>query len=249
MRGMILAAAIVMVAGAQQQKSVYQVGDRVEAYDVGWYKGVVTQVGTGNYAGYYMVKYDDFSTNRYFKPGDLRPGGPPAAPKQYPAYKIGDSVEGYDFGWHPAVVKEIRQGERGPEYLLQYTKFSSSRWYKPADMRAAGVGEAEAAQNSAAAAGGPRPGKYLIYSYGAVGAPPLFLGHFELLGGGKYRISRTSGEPYYGEGTYRFDAAGSVVQWLTGPLATADWTGKFSVEGQRHRIGLKARTVATNSAQ
>jgi hypothetical protein len=98
-----------------------------------------------------------------------------------------------------------------------------------------------------AAAEEPRRGKYLIYSYGAVGAPPLFLGHFELMEGGKYRISRTSGEPYYGEGTYRFDAANSMVEWLSGPLATSDWTGKFSVEGQRHRIGLKPRTVATNS--
>ncbi len=245
MRGSILAAACVVIAAAQQ--ATYKVGDRVEAFDTAWYKGAVTALGTGAYTGYYMVKYDDFSSSRYFQPKDLRPGGPSDAPKTHPAYKIGDPVEGYDFGWHPAVVKEIREGGKGPEYLLQYTKFSSSRWYKPAGMRAAGAEDTGKVRDAAPAGNGPRTGKYLIYSYGAVSAPPLFLGHFELIAGGKYRISRTSGEPYYGDGNYRFDAAASSIAWLTGPLATPDWTGKFSVEAGRHRVSLKARTVATNS--
>ncbi len=94
---------------------------------------------------------------------------------------------------------------------------------------------------------GPRLGKYNIYSYGAVAKPPLYLGHLEILEGGKYRVSRTSSGPYYGEGTFRFDAAASKIEWLTGPYATPDWAGKFSVQEGRHRIALRARTFATNS--
>lgn len=240
---------LISLAGtaAMAQPQTYKVGDRVEAHDIGWYKGTIAGLGTGSNQGYYLVKYDAYSTQRYFKPADLRPGGPPDAPKSYPAYRVGDRVEGYDFGWHPARVTEVRQGKDAPEYLLQYEKFSSARWYHPKDMRAFGAGNAEKARDQAATAQGPRVGKYGIYSYGATSSPPLYLGHFELLPGEKYRISRTSAGPYYGEGTYRFHADAAKVEWLSGPLAEPAWGGAFSVEGTRHRIGLRARTVATNS--
>lgn len=163
------------------------------------------------------------------------------------SYRVGDRVEGYDYGWNPARETQIRNGRDSQEYLLQYEKFSTQRWYHPRDMRAAGEGEAEKARDAAATAQGPRTGRYGIYSYGAVSAPPLYLGHFELMAGNRYRISRTSGEPYYGEGTYRFNAAASTVEWLSGPLAAPEWGGKFSAEGARHRIALRARTIATNS--
>jgi hypothetical protein len=223
------------------------VGDRVEAYDSGWMKGKVTQVGTGSYQGYYLVKYDEFSTERYFKPANLRPGGPPAAPVAYPAYNVGDRVEGYDYGWNPARVTQIRAGRDSNEYLLQYEKFSTARWYHPRDMRLFGAGDAGKARDAAATAQGPRLGRYSIYSYGAVAAPPIYLGHFELYAGNRYRISRTSGEPYYGDGTYRFNAAASTVEWLSGPLAAPEWGGAFKVEENRHRIALRSRTIATNS--
>ncbi|MBI3210658.1 MAG: hypothetical protein HYZ37_17365 [Candidatus Solibacter usitatus] len=94
----------------------------------------------------------------------------------------------------------------------------------------------------------PRLGKYNIYSYGATNRPPLFLGHVELMAGGKYRVSRTSKGPYYGEGVYEFDAASSAIQWRSGPYATAEWGGKFRVQDDtRHRIELRLRTIATNS--
>ncbi len=171
---------------ALAQSPTYKVGDRVEAHDVGWYKGAVTIVGTGTNQGQYFVKYDDFSIGRYFSPADLRPGGPPAA----------------------AVTAKAPV---------------------PASTT------------------GPRPGKYNIYSYGAVAANPLYLGHLEILPGGQYRVSRTSAGPYYGEGTFRFNTAANAVEWLTGPYATPDWAGKFSEEAGRHRIALRARTIATNS--
>ena len=80
-----------------------------------------------------------------------------------------------------------------------------------------------------------------------VGRPPLFLGHVELMAGGKYRVSRTSGGPYFGEGTYRYNAGATVIEWLTGPDAEPDWGGKFPVEDGRHRIAPRAGTIATNS--
>lgn len=231
---------------AVSQSASYKAGDRVEAYDIGWYKGVVTLVGTGENQGYYMVKYDDFSTQRYHKPDSLRPGGPKSAPTVYPTYKIGEIVEGYDGGWHAGRISEIRGGD-SPEYLLKYEKFSSSRWHQAKNLRAAGTAEAEKGRDQAAAGKGPRAGKYGIYSYGAVSVPPLNLGHFELMAGNRYRISRTTGAPYYGEGTYRFNAAGAVVEWLSGPLAVPEWGGKFSVKRMEHHIALRSRTIAINS--
>ena len=96
---------------------------------------------------------------------------------------------------------------------------------------------------------GPRLGKYNIYSYGRVNAPPLFLGHLELMAGSKYRVSRTSSGPYYGEGTWTFDAAGSAIKWNSGPYATEEWRGGFRIEGATHRIELRSRTIATNKSQ
>jgi len=93
----------------------------------------------------------------------------------------------------------------------------------------------------------PRLGKYKIFSYGAVGRPPLFLGHFELQSGGKYQASNTSGNDYYGGGEYSFD--GTSVIWLSGPFKSNGWSGTFSLEreGKTHKIRLTPRTIATNS--
>jgi hypothetical protein len=98
---------------------------------------------------------------------------------------------------------------------------------------------------------GPRPGKYNILSFGAVGNPPLFLGHIDLQAGGKYRISRKAEGDYYGEGTYAFDAATSSVQWLSGPCKNDGWTGTFTIEreGKTHKIRLRPTTIATNTVE
>ncbi|MFN0100826.1 MAG: hypothetical protein ACKV2U_01920 [Bryobacteraceae bacterium] len=236
---------LLLAASVLAQSPAYKVGDRVEALDIAWYKGAITQIGTGNNQGNYLVKYDDFSTQRYHQPNSLRPGGPPDAPKVFPAYNIGDVVEGYDGGWHAGKIVEIRAGKVHPEYLLKYEKFSSSRWHQSQNLRAAGTAEAQKARDSAAVADGPHVAKYIIYSYGAVKVPPLYLGHFELMAGNKYRISRGSAGPYYGEGAYRFNPATATVEWLSGPLATPDWGGKFSVDRARHSIALRTRTIAS----
>ena len=100
------------------------------------------------------------------------------------------------------------------------------------------------------AADGPRLGKYNIYSYGAPTNPRLYLGHVELLAGGKYRVSRTSSGEYYGTGEYSVDASGSV-HWTSGPFKENGWGGQFAVkrEGKTHDIRLTRSTVATNSIE
>ena len=38
--------------------------DVVEGYDFGWLAGTVTEIGGGTNQGYYMIKYDKFSSSR-----------------------------------------------------------------------------------------------------------------------------------------------------------------------------------------
>jgi hypothetical protein len=97
--------------------------------------------------------------------------------------------------------------------------------------------------------GEPRLGKYRILSYGAVGKPPLVLGHFELQKGNVYKVFLPGDKPA-GEGTYAYDAATKAVVWKTGPYATEKgWGGGFEIdrEGKTHKIRLKRTTIGTNS--
>jgi len=239
------------IAGTAQDR-MYRIGDRVEALDISWDKGSVTEIGTGKDQGSYLVKYDKFKTQRWFAPKNLRPGGPPDAPKSYPAYSAGDRVEAYDFGWNAGIVTELGSGTNQGSYLIKYDKFSTSRWFQPKDLRSVAVAEAEKAEKArmaATASQGPRTGKYDIFSYGAVGTVRLYLGHVEIMAGNRYRVSRTSDGNHFGEGTFTFDAANRKIQWTSGPYATPEWGGGFSVNGREHHIGLRPRTIAVSLPQ
>lgn len=48
------------------------VGDKVEAYDIGWYKGSIKAIGTGNNQGQYLIDYDEYSTDRWHYAKDVR---------------------------------------------------------------------------------------------------------------------------------------------------------------------------------
>lgn len=116
------------------------------------------------------------------------------------------------------------------------------------DFGAQGLQNRDIAAEGEAAAG-PRPGKYNIHAYGAVGNAPLYLGHVELMSGGKYRVSRKSSGDYYGEGKYSYDDASKTVTWLSGPYKDDNWGGAFTIEreGKTHKIRLRRSTIATNS--
>ena len=186
----------------------------------------------------------------------------------------GDRIEAYDtrdFTWHKATIVKIGSGEMQGRYLVHFdgTADSWNQWLEPKRLRAASATAASQSQavpaprsappaasdkvparaSSSVSAGGPRLGKYSIFSYGAPTNPPIYLGHVELLAGGKYRASRTSGGEYYGSGDYRFDASSASVQWTSGPFRENSWTGQFTAErdGKTHKIRLARTTVATNS--
>jgi hypothetical protein len=50
----------------------YKVGDRVEGWNIAWYKGTVVKVGVEGYAGYYLIKHDEFSQDSYYKEANVR---------------------------------------------------------------------------------------------------------------------------------------------------------------------------------
>lgn len=162
-------------------------------------------------------------------------------------------VEGYDFGWHSGTVTELGAGNYQGYYLIKYDKFNSSRWYQPKDMRSAAAAQAEAATaaaTAATAAQGPRPGKYNIYSYGAVGAQPF----------GTPRPSRDPSRwplprlPHQFRGLLRprrihLRRRQHPHHLDQRPLCYFRMTGGFTVNGATHRIQLRSRTIATNTAQ
>lgn len=97
------------------------------------------------------------------------------------------------------------------------------------------------------AATGPRPGKYLILSYGATNRPPLVLGYVILEGGTTYNVFLPGDKPA-GSGKYSYDATKKAVIWETGPYVK-EFGGGFEIdrEGKTHKIRLKRTTIATNS--
>lgn len=95
---------------------------------------------------------------------------------------------------------------------------------------------------------GPRPGKYLILSYGATNRPPLNLGYVILEAGGTYKVFLPGDKPS-GTGQFSYDAGKQAVVWKTGPYRGEGFGGGFEIdrEGKTHKIRLKRTTIATNS--
>src|SRR3954468_7411007 len=93
---------------------------------------------------------------------------------------------------------------------------------------------------------GPRPGKDLVLSYGAPGAPPLHLGYF-VLEKGKYKAYLPGDKPN-GGGNCHYDTSQHKVVWDSGPYAGV-WDGKFEIDrgGKTHKIRMKSTTIGTNS--
>ena len=93
----------------------------------------------------------------------------------------------------------------------------------------------------------PKLGRYNVRTYGASNRPPLFLGHFVLEDGGKYKVHLPGGR-LVGEGTYEFDKEKKEVKWLTGKYKDEGWTGRVLVASDDKSlvIWLKSTTRATH---
>lgn len=50
----------------------YKIGDKVQAWNLDWYDAAIAEVGSGPHAGYYLVKWDKFSTPQYIKESNIR---------------------------------------------------------------------------------------------------------------------------------------------------------------------------------
>jgi hypothetical protein len=70
---LLLGATIPALAG-------FKVGDKVQAWNIDWYDGTIAEIGSGSYAGYYLVKWDKFSTPQYVKESNIRSRPGAAAP-------------------------------------------------------------------------------------------------------------------------------------------------------------------------
>lgn len=93
----------------------------------------------------------------------------------------------------------------------------------------------------------PKLGRYNVRSYGASTRPPIFLGHFVLEEGGKYKAHLPGGR-LVGEGTYEFDKEKKEVKWLTGKYKDEGWMGRVLVASDDKSlvIWLKPTTRATH---
>jgi hypothetical protein len=63
------------VAATTAMAAGWAVGDKVQAWNIDWYDGVIEEVGTDNYAGYYLVRFEGPSgpTYQYVAEKNIRP--------------------------------------------------------------------------------------------------------------------------------------------------------------------------------
>lgn len=167
-------------------------------------------------------------------------------------YQVNERIESNlsVFGWQKGTVVEVGQGDKAGQVKILTDGNAAAGWVTVAAMKfVRKIPGAPLAVPTYDVNQPPRLGKYNILSYGP-GGKNLFLGHLQLLAGGKYRVSRTAEGNYFGEGKYAYDVASKTVQWLSGPYKDeAGWGGGFEIsrEGKSHAIRLRRGTLATNS--
>lgn len=66
------AALTVLLVSTAAFAATWKVGDRVQAFNISWYGATITEVGTGEWAGYYKVKYDGYTQEQYLKADSVR---------------------------------------------------------------------------------------------------------------------------------------------------------------------------------
>lgn len=239
-----------------EQQGSWRVGDKVEAYNTAWYNATIVEIGSGDYAGYYKVRFDNYASEQWLKASSIRARqGADTAPTRaddaaaVSAWKPGDKVLAWNVTWYPATVLEIGSGTYAGYIKVHYDGSSSAsdQYLRGTSIKARPDARAEAVAAEVAQRAGPRLGRYRILSYGA-GGSSLMLGELELRSDGRYRAAVVGGR-VIGEGRYDYDAATATVRWLSGPYQTDGWGGKFTVErnGKTHQIRLRPNTIAVNS--
>ena len=74
MKYLIIIAALLSITLQSFSQTGFKIGDKVDAWNVAWYKATVIEVGSGSNVGYYKVHYDDFSSasDQYLKASNIR---------------------------------------------------------------------------------------------------------------------------------------------------------------------------------
>ena len=162
----------------------------------------------------------------------------------YAAFKVGDRVMAYNFGWNAGAVVEIGSGRDTGNFLIKRDNSKIPQWYSASNLKSMAQEKQDNDSMAGDMANGPRVGRYGVWSHGA---KPLYFGDFELYQGGRYKYWRY-GTEYAGDGTYRYDAAAKSVVWLSGPFQE-NWEGAFTVRagGKIHTIHLKRSVEGNNS--
>ena len=103
---LLQAVLVLLLASAPALARDWHVGDKVQGYDVDWYDATILEVGSGDHAGEYLVKYDKYSGEKWLSAESIRarPSAPAAAgaagvqPGRYACY--GYPGPGGAFRWY-----------------------------------------------------------------------------------------------------------------------------------------------------
>ncbi len=242
---------LVFINTFSQTNGRYTIGQKVEAYNVQWYKATVIGFGTGDLAGYIKVHYDDYSTasDQYLRESSIRIPKiiTPASDSRNNAvqsakYGVGQKVEAYNVQWYKATVIGYGTGDLAGYIKVHYEGYSaaSDQYLKESSIR---IPKDEVTQDFS---NGPRKGRYTILSYGNI-YNPITLGYFDL-SNGRYNYY-DAGKRLIGTGIYLYNSTDKLLVWKTGPLKDYGPSAGFEIdrEGKTHKIRLKYSTIGTNS--
>lgn len=82
-------------------------------------------------------------------------------------------------------------------------------------------------------------GRYELYA----GVPSMYLGHFILLPGGKYKVAFNTDEDNYDEsGRYTFNKETNTIEWQSGMFRNNNWGGKITKTAKGFHIQFNKST-------
>ena len=205
----------------------YKVGDKVDALNVVWNKGVVKQIGSGGYEGYLLIKHDELTNDGWYAAKNLRARKEEAAPPAPASFKVGDVAEGWNVVWNKGIVTEIGKGTYDGYIRMKLDKSSGNPWYDAKNVRAyrdpADI--AKEAGKLKLAMGKYQCGVFLQGGY--VMSPTSFT----LKADGIYESSAGEG------GKYEYDAATKKMKFIGGTLS--DSYGRVEAEVEHKRLIIR----------